>query len=90
MELVFVAGGKLRRIFINNREISFLTSETGFHPIVINLDKLNKLDENIKSKMGEEQIKLIEEIPNLHSEEEIAKDIIKDFQSTGWRLIKKI
>ncbi len=89
MELTFVIGGNVRKVFINGRVISILTKETGFVPIEIDLDNLDILNETIKSKVDEEQLNLLEEISHLKTEEEMAKDIIKDFQSSGWRLIKK-
>jgi len=62
-----------------------LTKETGYTPISINLDKLD--EEKVKKMKLDEDF--INELRKLKTEEQIAKDIIKDFQQTGWRLLKK-
>ena len=41
-----------------------------------------------KLNLTEEDRKLLRELSKLGTEEDMAKDIIKDFQSTGWRQIK--
>jgi len=86
IKLTFVVGGNIRRVNIDNRKISMMTSETGFTPIIIDLDKL---DNKLLKKMSKEQKKLMKEISKLDTEEAMAKDVIKDFQSEGWRCIKK-
>ena len=86
IKLTFAIGGNLRKVFINKRKISLLTAETGWQPISIDIDNI---DEKLSKKISEEEMKLIKEISKLNSEEEIAKDIVKDFQKTGWRLCKK-
>ena len=40
-------------------------------------------------KMSKADRKVMKELSTLGTEEEIARDITKDFQKTGWRLIKK-
>jgi len=85
MELVFITGSALRRVFIKGRRITLLTAETGFQPLQIDLDKLDQKDLD-KMKMDNE---FINELKELRSEEDIAIDIIKDFKKTGWRLLKK-
>lgn len=87
IKLSFVLGSSLRRVIINQKKISLASQETGFTPISIDLDKLdnnkhfNELDDKGK--------KLLEECKKLKTEEEIARDIIKDFQGSGWRCIKR-
>lgn len=87
IELSFIAGGNIRKVVIDKRKISLLTAETGWIPISMDLDRI---DEKIEKKMGKEGAKLLKEISSLNSEEEMARDITKDFQRTGWRLVKKI
>jgi len=87
IELSFIAGGNIRKVVIDKRKISLLTAETGWIPISMDLDRI---DEKIEKKMGKEGAKLLKEISILNSEEEMARDITKDFQRTGWRLVKKI
>lgn len=64
-----------------------LTAETGFVPIQMDLDKLE--GKKIEKKLGEDNLKLLKEISSMETEEDMAKDIIKDFQNTGWRCVKR-
>jgi len=88
MELVFIRGGGLRKIFINKKVINFLTAELNFQPLEIDLNKINE-EELKKKKLSDEDIKTIKALSKLGSEEEIARDITKDFQRTGWRKLKR-
>jgi len=92
IELAFVTGGALRKVIIKDRKLSILSAELGFQPLTLDLDKLenkqNRKKMN-KMKLNDEDRKTIEELANLGSENEIAKDIIKDFQKTGWRLVSR-
>ena len=87
IKLTFVIGGNIRRVYIDKRVISLMTAETGFIPIQIDLDKID--EKNAKKKVGEDWLKLLKEIAKLKTEEDMVKDIKKDFQKTGWRLIKR-
>lgn len=87
IKLSFVRGSSLRKAFINGRKISLMSQETGFAPISMDLDKIN--EKEIKKKMGSEGLKFIKEIALLRTEQDMAKDIIRDFQQTGWRCIKR-
>lgn len=87
LNLAFVRGSSLRRVVIKKRKISLLSSETGFAPISMDLDKLD--DTVIEKKMGKEALELIKEISLLNTEKEMAQDIKKDFQKDGWRCIKE-
>ncbi len=89
IRLTFIAGGGIRKVFIDDRIINFLTAETSFVPLVVDLDNLDKLNSKIKKTLGKEAKKTLQEISLLETEEDIANDIIKDFQKTGWRKIKK-
>lgn len=92
MELVFVTGGALRRIFIKDRAITMISPEMGFTPITIELDKLAESATQEKMqrlKLTDDDKFTIKSLAELGSEEDIAKDIIKDFKKTGWRCIKQ-
>ena len=81
MELVFIRGSSIRRVFIRDRKISFIIPENGFVPIEIDLDKLNKKD--FKGKFDTE----FAELSKLKTEEDMVRDITRDFQKQGWRRI---
>lgn len=91
IELVFVTGGHIRKVYIKDRVITFLVAELDFVPFMIDLNKVNspeiqqKLD---KFKNPEETKSILKELSELHSEDEIIRDIKNDFQSKGWRLVK--
>ena len=87
IKLSFAIGGAFRRVVIKERKIAMLSQETGFVPISFDLDKLE--DSGMWKELSKEQKELLEEIKKLETEEDMAKDITKDFQRTGWRLIKK-
>lgn len=91
IKLSFVCGSALRKIVINGRVISMMAKETGFTPITMDLDKLdsNSQKKKITKKLGKDGLKVMKEIALLNTEEEMAKDITKDFQSTGWRKIQQ-
>lgn len=81
----FMVGGAMRKVVVKGRKISFLTSELNFVPLIIDLDKLDEQKERIKKmKMDEKYIK---ELSLLKTPKKIAKDIIKDFKQSGWRLV---
>ena len=91
-ELIFITGGSIRKVFIDKKVITFLTAELNYAPMTIDLNKLDspEMQEKIKNmKMKEEDVKLIKELASLNDEKEIIKDIKKDFQSKGWRLVKQ-
>lgn len=93
IELTFITGGAIRKVVIQDRNISLLSAELGFMPFTIDLDKID--DENNKKKikemkLSEEEEEEMKELAKLGTEEEIAKDITKDFQAKGWRMVKRI
>lgn len=86
IELVFFRGNGLRRVFIDGRKISFLTAELGFTPLTIDLDKLDQEKDKIdKMKLD---AKTLEELSNLKTEKNLIRDVVKDFEKSGWRLRK--
>ena len=86
IKLIFAIGGALRKVFINNRKVSLLSAETNFVPVEIDLDKI---DNNLKKKISDEEKILLKEVALLRTEEDMANDIKIDFQKKGWRLIKR-
>lgn len=87
IKLFFVRGSTVRQVYIDSRKISFLSPEVGYKPIVMDLDKINEKD--FRDKLSTEELELMQEVANLKTEEEMALDLKKDFQRTGWRLFKK-
>lgn len=86
IKVSFVRGSSLRRVFIDGRKISLMAQETGFTPMSMDLDAID--EKKVRKEMGNDGLKLIKEIALLKTEKEMEKDIIKDFQQTGWRRFK--
>lgn len=84
--LSFVMGSKLRKITIDGRVVSMLSSEVNFLPFKIDLNKLTQEDIN-KYKMDK---KLMDELKELKTEEEISQNITKEFRQSGWRKIGNV
>lgn len=87
IRLTFVCGGSIRNVLIEDRKISMLSKETNFIPMVIDLNKLDV--KKIEKDLGKEGLEQIKEIAKLNTEEEMAEDIKKDFQRTGWRMVRR-
>ena len=87
--LTFAIGGNIRKVVIDNRVLTFLSAETGFTPIRIDLDQLGEKQKQIEKNMGEDGMKFMKEVALLKTEDDMEKDIIKDFQSTGWRCVMR-
>ncbi len=88
IQLGFVQGSRVRRIKIDGKEVSIMSSETGFVPLKFNLDKLEENKDKFKEfKLTEEDIKVLNELKELGSEQKMANDIKKDFKKTGWKVI---
>ncbi len=91
ISLVFITGSAIRRIYIKDRTVTLIAAETSGQPVTINLDEIDSQQDKFKQmKLSEEDIVTIKELSKLGSENDMAKDIINDFQSTGWRLVKRI
>ncbi len=88
IRLIFVTGSALRKVMINGRIITMMSAETNFAPLKIDLNKIEK-SRKLKKKLGEESYQLLKEIASLKNEKDYARDIIEDFQRTGWRLVKR-
>lgn len=91
IKLTFAIGGNIRRVFIDKRVITLMTAETGFQPIQMDLDKLESksMQKKIKKQMGKDGLSFMKEVALLNTEEEMEQDVIKDFQKTGWRCVKR-
>lgn len=91
IRLSFVCGSALRKVVIDGRVISMMAKETGFTPIVMDLDKMDSKNQKkeLTKKLGKDGLQIMKEIALLNTEKEMAKDIIKDFQRTGWRRISQ-
>lgn len=91
IKLSFVCGSALRKVVIDKRKISMIAKETGFTPIVMDLNKMDvgSHRKKIIKRLGKDGLQVMKEISLLNTEEEMAKDITKDFQRTGWRKISK-
>lgn len=85
IQLTFNVGGGLRKIIIKGRKVSILSAETGFTPFTMDLDKLTP---EVMAKAGDFAT-LINEASKLKNEKAMQKDIIKDFNEKGWRLVRK-
>lgn len=92
MELVFIRGGSIRRVFIKDRVISLVTPELNFTPFHIDLDRLDdpEMRERInKANLSSKEIEDLDKLAKLGNDKEISKDIIKDFQQSGWRKVRR-
>ncbi len=89
IKLTFITGAGMRRVSIDGKSVTFITSELGETPLIVDLEKLDDkkmLDTIKKAKMDKD---ILKELKDLQSEEEIAHDIKIDFQKNGWRLYRK-
>ena len=87
IQLSFIRGSALRRVFINGRTISLLTGELNNVPLKIDLDKLDEQKERIeKMELDEEMLK---ELSRLQTEKEISLDVIDDFEKSGWKRVRR-
>jgi len=92
IELVFICGSGIRRVYVKGRVITYIFPELKFTPMTLDLDKLDSEEYQRKikeSKMKQETIDDAKKFSKFATEEEIIADIKKDFQKSGWRLIKK-
>ncbi len=86
-QINFIRGSGLWRVIIKGREIAFILPEYNNVPIVVNLDRLDKHKKDMK-KMKMDK-KILKELSELKTEEDMERDIIKDLQRMGWRAYKK-
>lgn len=87
IQLGFVQGNRVRKVLIDGKEVSMMSSETGFAPLKFNLDKLEENKNKFtRLKLSEEDIKVLYGLRKLGSEQEMAEDIKNDFKKIGWKL----
>ncbi len=89
IEMHFVRKSSLRRIYIKDRQITMITPEMNYQPMEIPLAKLwtaSESDPRAKKALQESGVK---EISYYDTDEKIAEEILKDFQLSGWRCIKR-
>lgn len=86
IQISFTRGSALRRVFVNDRTISFLTAELNNVPLKIDLDKLDQQNKKIEKMKIDKEI--LKEIAKLQTEKEIALDITYDFEKAGWRRMR--
>lgn len=87
IQISFLRGSALRRVFINGRTISLLTGELNNVPLKIDLDKLDEQEDKIK-KMELDKDMLLE-LSRLQTEKEISLDVINDFEKSGWKRVRR-
>jgi hypothetical protein len=94
IELTFVIGGEICKFRIRGKLIEISSKNFGYrwtewNPLGLSGEEVARL----RAKKGEdwykEYAKAKEEFENMETEEEISDDLIKDFQSKGWRLVKQ-
>jgi hypothetical protein len=90
IELHFIKRSSLRKVFIKDREITMITPELNYQPMKITITQLKTAlasgDERINRALKDTETNLDE----YNDDESIMKDILKDFQESGWRCIKRI
>jgi hypothetical protein len=91
INLVFMRGSEVRKVNISGRLVVLLISLTGYEPIEINLDniKMSQIKAKMKKAQYEEFAGLLRQLKKLKTESDIYLDIKRDFQKTGWRLVKR-
>lgn len=90
IQLVFMRGGEIRKVFIDKRVVTFYSAELKYVPLIINLDKMKEIeDKREKYNLSVEDLKLLYELKELNDEEAMFKDLVKDFKQTGWKMVLK-
>ncbi len=92
IQLFFLQGSRYRKVFIKDRKIAMMTPELGGSPITLDLDALDTketLEKMNSMKLTSEDRIAIQEMGKLKDPAAIAKDIIRDFQQSGWRCVKR-
>ena len=85
IRMKFMIGSAVRDVVVEGRVFSLISPELNFVPFTIDLDRLEEEKEKIdKMKLDKDFLK---EIEKLETEEEIAKDIEKDFKKMGWKKV---
>ena len=104
IELTFVKNHAIRKVFIKDKTVTLITPEMNYQTIIIDEEKYNKLrnDDKMKklSELSQEDLEKLNDkrVVNLVNDikinidfndtEFLRKDLINDFQDSGWRCIK--
>lgn len=80
MELTYLRAGIARKVYIRNRKILIVSPEV--KTFTFDLNELEKHKDKVP--IGD-----FETLINLKTEDEIEEEITKDFNKSGWRLVKK-
>ncbi len=87
IQIVFMRGGEYRKVFIDNRRVTFYSAELKFVPLIIDLDKMKEIkDKREKYNLSVEDLRLLYELKKLNDEEAMFKDLVKDFKQSGWKM----
>lgn len=87
IELHFVRSGGLIRVFIRNKVITMIAPQLGNQPVTFDVNKAQeKLDDKMMKLLEAVNLKDFSEFID---DEACAKSIIKDFQESGWRCVKR-
>lgn len=90
IQIVFMRGGEMRKVFIDKKKVTFYSAELKFVPLVIDLNKMKEIeDKREKYNLSVEDLKLLYELKELNDEEVMFKDLTKDFKQQGWKMVMK-
>ena len=94
MELSFIMAGEIMKYRITGKVIEMATKSTGY--TYMEWDPLGRTAGDLarlRGKFGDEWLKeyreSMDKFSKMGSEDEIAKDLTKDLQKAGWRLVRK-
>jgi len=90
IQIVFMRGGEIRKVFIDKRKVTFIIAELKFEPLVVDLNKMKEIeDKREQYNLSVEDLKFLYELRELNDEEAMFKDLAKDFKQKGWRMVLK-
>lgn len=88
IQLEFIKKASLRRTFVENKKITFMTPEMNNQPIVLDINlAIEKQDEkmiDMLKQLGMDDFQKYKD----WNDRQIADEIILDFKESGWRCIK--
>jgi 3-methyladenine DNA glycosylase Tag len=87
IELQFAAKAHIIKIIIKDRIITMIAPQLGNAPVQFDVNKAAQFqDERMTELLKEVGIKDFSEFDNDNA---CAKSIVKDFQESGWRMVKR-
>lgn len=94
MELIFIFGGEITKFKIEGKKIHIWGKGSNhqwapWDPLGLSALDLSQLRQKYGEKWYRDYLKSEDKFRAMETEEEIAKDLIKDYKKIGWRLIKK-